>query len=137
MQTSAIEFRSHQGQTSKQDALSAINQTSEIDVKSNQMQTSQFERKNEIACQTEKKYTRRVTPVKKNKNFQTEKQRTTLDAYKEDWANSAIYKRAMRVEAIRLGLPIEEYETDDDQEDDEAVWKIDDEASSVDIAFNA
>ena len=37
-----------------------------------------------------------------------------LDKYREDWADSVIYKRAMKAEAIKRDLPFEEYECDDD-----------------------
>jgi len=43
----------------------------------------------------------------------------------------------MRAQAINHGLPIDEYETDESEEDDEAVWKIDDETSSVEAAYLA
>lgn len=38
------------------------------------------------------------------------------DAYKEDWEDSVIFKRAMRTEAMNRGLPYSEYEIDEDEE---------------------
>lgn len=39
-----------------------------------------------------------------------------MDHYKEDWVDSIVYKKAMKAEAIKRGLPYEEYEVDDDEE---------------------
>ena len=39
-----------------------------------------------------------------------------MDKYKEDWADSIVYKKAMKAEAIKRGLPYEEYEVVDDEE---------------------
>ena len=38
-----------------------------------------------------------------------------FDFYKEDWADSIVYKKAMKSEAIKRGLPYQEYEVDDDE----------------------
>ena len=38
------------------------------------------------------------------------------DAYKDDWEDSVIYKKAMKAEAIKRGLPYEEFEVDEDEE---------------------
>lgn len=39
-----------------------------------------------------------------------------MDKYRDDWADSFIYKRAMKAEAIKRNLPFEEYECEDDDE---------------------
>ena len=36
--------------------------------------------------------------------------------YKEDWVHSIVFKKAVKDEAIKRGLPFEEVETDDDEE---------------------
>lgn len=39
-----------------------------------------------------------------------------MDNYKEDWADSTVYKKAMKNEAIKRGLPYDEYDAVDDDE---------------------
>lgn len=43
-------------------------------------------------------------------------QNKEVDNYKEDWADSIVYKKAMKAEAIKRGLPYQEYEVVDDEE---------------------
>lgn len=40
-----------------------------------------------------------------------------MDKYKDDWAESVVYKKAMKTEATKRGLPTQEYEIADDEED--------------------
>ena len=41
---------------------------------------------------------------------------TDPDAYKDDWEESLVYKRAMKAEAIKRGKSYSEFEFDDDEE---------------------
>ena len=77
-----------------------------------------------MECQTDPKLTRKLTPVKRTVGYQTEK---VKDICKEDWAESLIFKRAMRNETIKRGLEYEGHLTDsDDQEmsDDDSVSRL-------------
>ena len=38
------------------------------------------------------------------------------DAYKEDWEDSIIYKKAMKSEAVKRGRSYDKYEVDDDED---------------------
>lgn len=70
MQTSVIDYKNMLNQTSKQDAQSVVNQTSEVDVVSIQMQTSMFGPNapyNHSGVQTDPKYTKKKTPIRKSK----------------------------------------------------------------------
>jgi len=69
-----------------------------------------------MACQTDPKMTKPKTPIKRNIKMQTQKPRAAIDMYKEDWVHSIVFKKAVKDEAIRRGLPFEEVETDDDEE---------------------
>jgi len=48
--------------------------------------------------------------------MQTEKPRARMDVYKEDWVESLVFKRAVKAEAIKRGLPFEEVETDEEED---------------------
>ena len=76
-----------------------------------------------MACQTDPKLTKPKTPVKRNQKLQTEKPRAACDMYKEDWVHSVIFKKAVKNEAIKRGLPFEEIE-DDDEEDFAAITEM-------------
>ena len=74
-----------------------------------------------MECQTDPKLTRKLTPVKRTVGYQTEK---VKDICKEDWAESVIFKRAMRNETVKRGLKYEGAVTDseeDDVSDDDSV----------------
>ena len=127
MQTSVIELRSQLGQTSKQDAHSIQQQTSEIECRSMNMQTSHYgdpDKYQHMECQTDPKLTRKLTPVKRTVGYQTEK---VKDICKEDWAESLIFKRAMRNETIKRGLEFKGQVTDSEEEemsDDDSVSRL-------------
>ena len=53
-----------------------------------------------MECQTDPKLTRKKTPEKRTIGYQTEK---VKDICKEDWAESVIFKRAMRNETLKRG----------------------------------
>lgn len=38
-----------------------------------------------------------------------------VDQFKEDWSDSIVFKKAMKAEAIKRGLPYDEYDQDDDE----------------------
>jgi hypothetical protein len=61
-----------------------------------------------MACQTDKKITRRLTPPKRSMKIQTEAPRKRLDVYKDDWVDSLVFRRAVKLEAINRKLPHEE-----------------------------
>lgn len=60
--------------------------------------------------------TRAKTPPKRSIRMQTEKPRARMDVYKEDWVESLVFKRAVKAEAIKRGLPFEEVETDEEED---------------------
>ena len=101
-------------------------QTSEIEYKGLNVQCER-DRENQIemACQTDKKITRRRTPPKRSMKIQTEAPRKRLDVYKEDWIESYVFKKAIKNEAINRKL---KYEEVPDVENEE----ISDESSSDD-----
>ena len=67
-----------------------------------------------MGCQTDKKITRTQTPIKKSTKSQTEKLK---DLYKDDWAQSLAFKRAMRAEAFKRNLTYNDKITDDEEDD--------------------
>lgn len=83
--------------------------------------------KSEMAVQTDfgkhqesKKGIRFEDPVENSEAEEDDGQpfenKPNFDKYKEDWADSIVYKKAMKAEAIKRGLPYQEYEVDDDEE---------------------
>ena len=104
LQTSEVELRSMVNQTSKQDVKSLNIQTSEIEMLSNRNQTSLYGPNAPIRhtdTQTDPRITRTLTPHKKRMGTQTVKPK---DAYKEDWERSAVYRRALKEEAMKRNL---------------------------------
>jgi len=126
MQTSVIIYGSENEQTSMQGAKVAEVQTSEISYKGLNVQCER-DRENQIemACQTDKKITRRRTPPKRSMKIQTEAPRKRLDVYKDDWIDSFVFRRAIKQEAINRKLPYEEVPEIDGED-------ISDESSSED-----
>ena len=51
-----------------------------------------------------------------SREAQLHRNSTAADLFKEDWAESIVYKKAMKAEAIKRGLPYEDFECDDDAE---------------------
>lgn len=110
-QTCLFDMKSMQGQTSMQGAVSANNQTSEIDIRSAKHQAFEDAR-NEMSCQTDPAMLPRAkTPVKKTVKLQTEKHK---DVYNFDWAQSSVFRKAMRDEAVKRGLEFQYYVSSDE-----------------------
>lgn len=66
---------------------------------------------NHMGCQTDPKITRAKTPPKKSTKCQTIKAK---DAYKDDWEKSVVYRKALRGEADKRGVPFKDPVSDDD-----------------------
>ena len=116
MQTSIVDVRSHLGQTSRQDVLSNNQQTSEVERKSFYGQTSNIgdpDAFKNMECQTDPKITRKKTPIRRAIGTQIEKPH---EVCKQDWADSLIYRRALKEETERRGLVFEGKAEDTDDE---------------------
>lgn len=99
MQTSALQLMSANEQTSVQNAKSCNIQTSEIEMKSAKFQAFDKERQ-DMQCQTDPKMLAKPDPPK-HMNVQTERYK---DIQKNDWADSQVFKKALRDEAIKRGI---------------------------------
>lgn len=110
MQTSALKYLSHEDQTSMQNAKSMNIQTSEIEMRSAKFQAFENQRL-EMSCQTDPAMLQKQIPPK-NMNVQTERYK---DIVKNDWAESSIFRKALRDEASKRGLE-NKYVTSDEGE---------------------
>lgn len=62
-----------------------------------------FRERNEISCQTDPKLLKKISPIRKTIKLQTENYK---DIYRTDWAESNIFKRALRDMAEKRGIGI-------------------------------
>ena len=105
MQTSEIIYHSAGDQYVNPEARSMSMQASEIEFRSGVMQTSLFgpnAPRAEMETQTDPRYTKIKTPERRNRADQTERLK---DLYREDWAHSRVFKRALITEAENRRIP--------------------------------
>lgn len=104
----------------------SLYQLSPVEAKSSRRNDSLLPReapRAEIAIQTDpepapsKRSSHRPVLVQEPEHYQEQARQNDADAFKEDWSQALVFKKAMKLEAIRRGEPYaSEYEVDDEEE---------------------